>query len=317
VALRGKRILITGGGGFIGSHLVERLAPENRVTVLDNGRRDALCFVPTAAWGVRHVKGDVLNAEETRGLVSEAEIVLHLAAIAGVSSYFETPIQTMEVNIIGTANVLSAAREVGVERLVNFATSEIYGPMVFRARENDFSAQGPPGDLRWTYNVSKLAGEHLAMAYHRQCGLPVTSLRPFNVYGPRQVGEGAIQIFVRQALDGLSLTVQGDGAQIRSWCYVEDVVDATLLALERHDAVGRCFNIGNPRATITVLDLACRIIALTGSSSTIEHVPQPAQSVEIRVPAIDAARSLLGYEPKIHLDEGLRRTIEWYRRHPE
>jgi UDP-glucose 4-epimerase len=315
MALRARRILVTGGGGFIGSHLVERLAPGNRVTTLDSGRRDALKLVALdPAWGVRVVAGDVLDVTTVRSLVADADVVFHLAAVAGVSDYQKMPVETMTVNMIGTANVLAAAADAGVERVVNFATSEMYGPRAAHAREDDFLMPGPPGQLRWTYAVSKLAGEHLAIAYHRQRGLPVTSLRPFNVYGPRQVGEGAVQIFIAQAVEGRSVTVQGDGAQVRAWCYVDDMVEAALAAAAHPAAVGRCFNIGAPAAAVTTLELARKVIALTGSPSKVEHVAAPAQVVETRVPVVESAREVLGWQPRTDLDTGLRRTIEWYRR---
>jgi UDP-glucose 4-epimerase len=307
-------VLVTGGGGFIGSHLVERLAARNRVVVFDNGRRDALALATLPPESdVRVVRGDVLDVAALEAVVRAADVVFHLAAIAGVSSYGRMPVETMTVNAIGTANVLRAARDAGVGRVVNVATSEVYGRLAFRAREDGELTLPPPGRLRWTYAISKLAGEHLAMAYHQQYGLAVTSLRPFNVYGPRQVGEGAVQIFAAQALAGRPLTVQGRGDDIRAWCYVEDFVEATLLAAEHPEAPGRCFNVGTPEAAVTTLELARRIIAIAGSSSKIEHVDAPAETVGVRVPVIDAAARVLGWEPRTGLDEGLRRTVEWCR----
>src|SRR5690606_16113766 len=144
--------------------------------------------------------------------------------------------------------------------------------------------------------------------------LPTCSIRPFNIYGPRQVGEGAIHHFIRRALAGEPLVVHNEGAQIRAWCYIDDIVDAILLALDRDEAIGHAFNIGNPRSTVTIYNLAREIVRLSSSRSTIEFKPWPHADVEIRVPAVDKARELLGFQAQVDLEEGLLRTIQWYRR---
>ena len=163
----------------------------------------------------------------------------------------------MRVNLIGTYNVLEAGlAAAGLERLVEFSTSEVFGTYAFRVAETSVTTTGSVGEARWTYAVSKLAGEHMAHAYHDELGLPSVSVRPFNVYGPRQIGGGAIRAFIEAALGGRDLTIHGDGSQIRAWCYVDDLADAILLCLEHPAAVGESFNIGNPRSTVTIYDLA-------------------------------------------------------------
>jgi nucleoside-diphosphate-sugar epimerase len=144
--------------------------------------------------------------------------------------------------------------------------------------------------------------------------LRTTIVRPFNIYGPSQVGEGAVHQFVVRAIRGEPLTIHGDGDQIRSWCYIDDLVNAIMLILATEKSVGEVFNIGNPRGTITVLSLAEKIVDLAGSNSRIEHVPRTHTDVELRIPNIDKAMAVLGFHPKIDLNEGLRRTIEWYRK---
>ncbi len=153
------------------------------------------------------------------------------------------------------------------------------------------------------------------MNYWKQYQLPTVSIRPFNIYGPRQVGEGAVHHFIVRALRGEPLTVHNDGSQIRAWCYVDDIVDGIALALVRDEAVGHAFNIGNPRSTLTIYTLAKEIIRLASSASHIEHVPWNQADVELRIPNIDKAKELLHYAPKVDLEEGLLRTIYWYRRH--
>ena len=194
-----------------------------------------------------------------------------------------------------------------------FLTSEVFGRYAYHVTEFDSTTLGAVGEARWTYAVAKLATEHLAMNYHKEFGLPTCSIRPFNVFGPRQVGEGAVHHFIRRAIAGEPLTVHNDGSQIRAWCYIDDIVDAILLALENESAVGHAFNVGNPRSTVTIFNLAREIVRLAASSSEIEFVKWPHPDVEIRVPAVDKARELLGFQAKVNLEEGLLRTIKWYR----
>jgi UDP-glucose 4-epimerase len=221
----------------------------------------------------------------------------------------------MRVNVLGTANVLEAAnasRET-VERVVDFSTSEVFGQHAFNVQEAHVTSIGSVGEARWTYAVSKLAGEHLAHAYHAELGLPTVSVRPFNVYGPGQIGGGAIRAFIEAALAGRDLTIHGDGSQIRAWCYVDDMVEGTLLALEHPNAVGESFNIGNPRSAVTIYDLAQRIKRLTGCAGEIAFQPLHYTDVELRIPNVAKAQELLGFAARVELDEGLARTIAWYR----
>jgi len=312
--LQGKRIFMTGGAGFIGATLCRRLAPKNKITIYDNFHRDALRFSDLAGHpNVTVVEGDILDTKSLQKAAVGQQVIIHLAAIAGVSTVVNNPAATLKINMIGTYNVLEAIRIEDVERFVHFSTSEVYGPFVFRGAEDAMTTQGAVGEPRWVYGISKVAGEHLAYAYFKEMGLPSVSIRPFNVYGPQQVGEGAAHHFVVNALKGRPLIVHNDGAQIRSWCYIDDLIEAVLASLDKKAAVGHVFNIGNPQATCTTLSLAQQAIRLTGSKSEIifKRIQHP--DVEVRVPGIDKAKKLLGYEPKVGLDEGLRRTIAWYR----
>jgi nucleoside-diphosphate-sugar epimerase len=242
------------------------------------------------------------------------QIIVHMASIAGVDTVMKNPVLTMKVALLGTMNVLDVAHEMGgVERLVDFSTSEVFGRYAFRVTEGDATQLGAVGEARWTYAVSKLATEHLALNYHKEFGVPAVSVRPFNIYGPRQVGSGAVHHFIARALRGETLTIHNDGSQIRAWCYIDDIVDGVLATLDTEEAVGNTFNIGNPRSTVTIHQLARDIVRLTGSSSAIEHIVWDFPDVELRIPDITKARNMLGYEPKVELDEGLLKTIEWYR----
>jgi nucleoside-diphosphate-sugar epimerase len=224
------------------------------------------------------------------------------------------PVETMEVSLQGTINMLKAASELdGLERFIDFSTSEVFGSYAYRVSEGDLTSVGAVGEARWTYAVSKLATEHLAHNYHTQYGFPSVAIRPFNIFGPGQVGEGAIHHFVRRAIAGETLYVHNDGAQIRSWCYVDDIVEGVMLTLTIDAAVGHSFNIGNPRSTVTIFKLAQEIVRLAESASKIEFKNWPFADVELRIPSIDKARKILGFEPTVELEEGLLRTIAWYR----
>jgi nucleoside-diphosphate-sugar epimerase len=315
VALSGKKILMTGGAGFIGTSLARRLVAENEIVVLDNLHRDSLTGTDLVEHSnLRFVQGDVLDLPLLRELTARATHVVHLAAIAGVDKVLESPVRTMRVNLIGTSNVLEAAHEAGrIERLIDFSTSEVFGTHAYKVEETHVTSQGSVGEARWTYAVSKLAGEYLAHSYFDEFALPSTTVRPFNVYGPGQVGSGAIHHFTARALAGEELVIHGDGSQIRAWCYVDDVVDALLAMLEREQAIGQVFNVGNPRSVVTVFDLASRIRRLAESESEIVFRPLHYTDVEMRIPNVDKAQKLLEWEPRVDLDEGLARTIAWYR----
>ncbi len=310
-------MLITGGAGFIGTTLARRLVDDNQVVALDSLHRDALSGTDLAEHSNFELhQADVLDADAVRALAEGATHVVHCAAIAGVDAVLQSPTRTMRVNVIGTYNVLEAAVAAGsVERLVEFSTSEIFGTHANNVSEGTVSTIGSVGEARWTYAVSKLAGEHMAHAYHDEVGLPVVTVRPFNVFGPGQIGGGAIRAFIEGALAGSDLTIHGDGSQIRAWCYVDDMVEALLLCLERPEAVGQSFNIGNARSAVTIFDLAQRIKKLTNCAGEIVFQPLHYADVELRIPNIDKAREVLGFEAKVELDDGLARTIAWYRRH--
>jgi len=318
--IKGKKIFITGATGFIGSNLCKRLIEDNEIVAYDNGRRDALKFTGLIGHkNLKVVKGDILDEEMLRKSIEGCNIVIHLAAMAGVHSYFEQPVKTMEVNAIGTYNVLKAAQSLkGLELFINFATSEMYGVNASNVKETDETKQGPAGDFRFTYSVSKLAAEHICFAFAKQFGIPMISLRPFNIYGPGQVGEGAIQIFARKAIKDEDLIVTGDGSTTRAWCYIDDMVDAIILCIEKRDtAKGNLFNIGNPDTVVTTLELAKKIVSISSSKSKIKFEPHHGTDIKDRSPVISKAKEILGYSPKVGLDEGIKMSIEWYKNNAE
>ena len=316
MGLQDKRIVVTGGAGFIATTLARLLVDANEVIAYDNLHRDALGSTDLRDHpNFTFVQGDVLDAAHVTEVAKGATHIVHCAAIAGVDTVRESPVRTMRVNMIGTYNVLEAAVATldSLERFVDFSTSEVFGTHAVNVNEGQVSTIGSVGEARWTYAVSKLAGEHMAHAYHDELDVPTVTVRPFNVYGPGQIGGGAIRAFIEAALAGRDLTIHGDGKQVRAWCFVDDMVDAVLLCLERPEAVGQSFNIGNDRSTVTILELAERIKRLTGCPGEIVFQPLHYADVELRSPNVGKARELLGFEAQVELDDGLERTIAWYR----
>jgi nucleoside-diphosphate-sugar epimerase len=313
--LQGQRIFLTGGAGFIGTALVRRLAEQNQCVVYDLLRRNAL----GAAGLDKHanvtlVQGDVRDTSALTKAMEGATHVIHLASIAGVDTVLKDPVLTMEIALEGTMNALRAARSVGkVKRFVDFSTSEVFGTHAYRVAEGDVTTLGAVGEARWTYAVAKLATEHLAHNYAKQYGLPTVSIRPFNIYGPGQVGEGAVHAFVVRALKGEPISIHNEGDQIRSWCYIDDIVDGILLSLENDNAIGHAFNIGNPRSTVTIYQLAQLVVRLANSRSEIKFVPWNFADVELRIPDVKKAQELLNFRARVDLEDGLMRTIVWYR----
>lgn len=313
--IKGKKIFITGGAGFIGSSLAGRLIEDNEVVIYDSLARDSLSKKSFKDHpNLELIEGDVLDYQHVADAMQGMDIVVHCAAIAGVDTVLQRPVRTMRVNMVGSANVLEAASQLPkCERVVCFSTSEVFGQYAFRADETDNAVIGEVGEARWTYAVSKIAEEHLAIAYYQEKQLPTTIIRPFNVYGPGQVGEGALKIFVMRAVRGEPIEIYGDGTQIRAWCYVDDMVDGALLAMSHPNAVGESFNIGNQRAVVTIFGLANTVVRVLESDSPIVFTHKEYTDIELRIPAVKKAKSLLGFEATIDLEEGIRRTAEYYR----
>jgi UDP-glucose 4-epimerase len=308
-----KTIFITGGAGFIANTLISHYVEHNRIVVFDNFHRDTLSGSGLACHpNITVVKGDVLDLPLLTASMEGADVVVHAAGIAGIDTVIKDPVRTMQVNMIGTANALEAAMVNGVkDRFIDFSTSEVFGTMAFKSSESDQTVSGSAGEARWTYAVSKLAGEHLAHAYFNQYALPVVTVRPFNVYGPGQTGEGAIQTFIRKALKNETITINGDGSQIRAWCYVDDFVECLIRCIEDPKAVGESFNIGNSRAVITILGLAQLVCRVLKSESEIVFAPELSADIAIRIPSVKKTNSLLGFRANVDLEQGVSHTANW------
>ena len=314
------KVLITGGGGFVGSHLADAfIARGDEVFVLDNGSVAKVRHLMGRP-GFHYVRDSIFDLEILEGLIAKADLVYHLAAVVGVEYYVGDPFEVLNVNVNGTQAVLKLAFK-HQKKVVFSSTSEVYGrnPKV-PWREDDDRVLGSTRIDRWCYSTSKAVGEHFCFAYHSM-GLPVTVVRYFNVYGPRldQLDVGrVITIFLGQALRDEPLTVIGDGKQTRCFTYVDDAVRATVAAGVAPQTDGNAFNIGTD-AESTILDLAQAIIAVTGSRSTIEFVPQATvygtsyEDIGRRVPDVTKMHGVLGVRAETPMEVGLRHTVEWFR----
>lgn len=316
VEVSGKRVLITGGAGFIGTSLAERLADENEITVFDV-QVDGNAITHTdlvSRSNVRVVEGDILDQKHVSEVVQNHDIIIHAAAMLGVKNVMKHARDTLDVNYNGTKNVLAGAvSSGGVEKVVVFSTSEVFGDDSFDVKEDSPSSLSSVQGARWCYAVSKLASEFLTFAYGRETGLPAVVIRPFNIFGPRRIGDYVIRQFIMSALNDEPLVIYGKGTQIRSWCYITDLIDATVECLRRDEAAGHAFNIGNPLNTYTIIDLARKVIEATGSKSEITFRNPGFSDIDIRVPSIDKAQEILDFEPSVNMVEGLESSIEWWR----
>jgi UDP-glucose 4-epimerase len=319
------RVLITGGAGFIGSHLAEALlGAGHQVTVIDDlstGSFDNIAHLKGQA-GFRYTIDSITNEPLLAEFVDQCDVVYHLAAAVGVRLIVEAPVRTLETNVHGTEVVLKAA--VKKQRAVVVAsTSEVYGKSdAVPFREDGDIALGPTIKHRWAYACSKALDEFLALAYWKERRLPVIIVRFFNTVGPRQTGRYGMVVpnFVRQALAGEPITVFGDGTQSRCFTYVGDVVRALTAIVTHEQAYGNVYNVGNTEE-VTMLGLAERVKALTKSASPIVTIPYDQayesgfEDMPRRVPDLTKIRELIGYEPRVSLDEILQLVIEHQRTH--
>ncbi|MFZ3077333.1 MAG: UDP-glucuronic acid decarboxylase family protein [Candidatus Aenigmatarchaeota archaeon] len=308
------KVLVTGGGGFLGSHVCERLLKDgNEVFCIDNlssGNFENIRHLQGASF--HFMKDDVLELKE----FPKADFIFHMASLASPDYYQKEPVRTIEINTVGTKLLLEHAKKNGAGFFFT-STSEVYGDTQVIPTPETYWGNVNPNGIRSCYDEGKRCGEAYCKAYERLHGMDVRIVRIFNTYGPRlRAREGSsygrvIPRFIDQALAGEPLTIFGDGSQTRSFTYVDDTIEGLFRIAFDKGARNGFFNIGNENET-TIRELAEKIIGLTGSKSEIAYSPLPEDDPKRRKPDITKARSILGWEPKTGLDEGLKKTIEWY-----
>jgi UDP-glucose 4-epimerase len=315
------RTLVTGGAGYIGSHLVDRLVHLNHeVTVIDDLSTGNLANLQAAHSDIQFVEATILDADIVDTLVAAADVVFHLAAAVGVGHIIEQPLRSLVINTKGAENVITACVKHD-RKLLLASTSEIYGKTAkMPMSEDDDRVLGSTTVARWGYSTAKAIDEHLALA-HAQHGLRMSIVRYFNSYGPRLDPRGygsVVANLMRQAIDNEPLTVHGDGSQTRCFTYVDDTVEGTLRAALDLRGEGKIFNLGNDHET-SIIDLATTIIAMTGSSSAVQHVSYEQrfgkgfEDTKRRIPDVQRARAVLDFNAGVSLQDGLQRTLAWWR----
>lgn len=315
--IRDAEILITGGYGFIGSHIAEKLVqPElgNAVTLLDintgsgtTGNALGLNQVPD----ITTVEASITDAENLEDLPTRYDYIIHAAGYLGINNVAQQQALTMDTNIMGTRNILDfAARHRETPGFLYFSTSEIYGTDSAGSKEDDPVAI-PSSGSRWCYATSKIAGEYYLRAYSQTYGISGGIVRPFNVFGPHRNGSNAMTTLVSKAVIDEDLKISGDGQQVRAWCYIDDFCDGAIRILERPSDGIEAFNIGDDTHVFTMAGLADEIVRAAGSKSKIELLHDSIEDVRYRIPNIDKARLYLGYEPKTDFQIALGNVVEW------
>ena len=305
------RVFITGGAGFIGSHLADHyVAAGDQVTILDNFSTGSKTNIAQLEGRITTVDGDIRNVELVESLTKDADLVLHMAAALGVNTILESPLESMSTNITGSEVVLNAAAKFS-KRIIIASTSEIYGKNPKQPlQETDDRVVGAPQKIRWTYSDAKAIEEAMAFALHQEKKLPVTTVRLFNTVGPRQTGRYGMVVprFVHAALKNEPITIYGDGTQSRVFCHVSDAVQAIATMAATDSTIGDVFNVGGT-GEVTIKQLAEQVVALTGSTSEITYTPYsdayPAgfEDIQRRVPDISKIKSVIGWTPGKDLNQ--------------
>ena len=305
----GKKILITGGLGFIASHIARALISKgNECVLIDRTHPNCSTAMETELLSNKSgsvVQGNILDSQFINTISTDFDIIIHTAGVLGIRKVSEYPVLTADVNVFGTRNILELAlRQKKLERFLHFSTSEVYGIEAQNAKETD-PAVIPNVGSRWIYASSKSFSEHLLKAYRTEFGLPGIIVRPFNIYGPHRKGSNAMTSFIERAVTGDEITIYGTGKQIRSWCHIDDFVEGILQMLVKDGIFGEAFNLGNDLEPISILELAKKICELSSSKSKISVTNQVEDDVFNRSPNIEKAKSLLSYCPKVSLNEGI------------
>lgn len=312
-----SKILITGGLGFIGSHLINFLRETNEIYVIDKADICGSSFDLIGLsdhQNIKVIKADLYEDLSTlKDLPNDFNYIIHAAGILGIQNVIDNPYETVLSNGLGAINIAKFCRgQKKLKKFLFFSTSEIYGINANKNYENS-PAILPSEGIRWCYAVSKFYGEYVFKGAHKKFALPYSVVRPFNIYGPYRSGTNAITSFVKNSLNNKDINITGDGLQQRCWCYIDDFISGIVKILENQESIGNAFNIGNDSESISIVDLAKQIISITGSKSSINIGTEHIEDVSNRKPNIEKAKEILGYNARVNLEEGLLLTIDWHR----
>ena len=318
-----NKILITGGFGFIGSHLVKRFSKEHQIVIygIDSKERNTARYFldEINRNNVTHILGSILDTDKLNfALRDNVDCVVHCAATCGVSNYFKQPATTAITNGIGTYNVIDLCYKNNVTKTIILSSSEAYGISLLTHEVDGQIVFDTPHNLRNTYSISKLFGDQLAVAYHKQYNMNVCSIRPFGIWGPGQLGEGFLQIAIRKAIKDEDISIVGDGKQTRDWCYIDDFVNAIDICVNYNkDIAGRIINVGDPRNYNTIINTAKSIIDILGSKSKIVFVERKnVKDTPIRKSNTTTANNILQWTPRASFEKSVIETAEWYKENP-
>ena len=315
--LYNQKILILGGLGFIGAALVRHYHITNYITIVDKigYENSVLKLMSLDLTNITIYKMDITNKKDFLNVGTDYDYIINVSALLGIKKVTVESIQTILTNLKCAENSLNlASKQSNLKKYITFSTSEIYGNTSDNATEHDPAIIGCISEPRWCYAASKITADHLTSAYHREYGIPVIIIRPFNIFGEYRKGSNASKSLLTKMLNNDDVYVDGDGKQLRAWCYIDDFILGVTKAIESN-YVCEVFNIGNPHNQLTIFELAKLIKKLVKSKSKIEITNLFVPDIQLRRVSIDKARNLLGYEPKISLIEGIERMIKWNKAH--
>ena len=311
--MKNKKILIIGGAGFIGSAIIDRYYKENKIVVLDTcsyeGSSLALRNLPME--NIKFIKGDATDFDTVISLEKDFDYIIHASAILGIKKVVIESINTIMTNIKSCYNALELAnKQNNLKKFITFSTSEIYGINAPKPNEENAAVIQPANEGRWCYAASKTLSEHLAFGYHREKEIPIIIIRPFNVFGEYRKGSNAMTSFINKAIKDEEIYIDGDGKQVRAWCYIDDFINGLCLALES-DYKAEIFNLGNPNNEITIEELAKMVVKITQSNSKIIITNSTEPDVKFRSVCIDKANKMLGYNPSVTVEKGIEKVYKW------
>lgn len=305
---------MTGGAGFLGSHLVGRLLKEGfKVKVFDNSWRGSKRNLGELLNHIEFIEGDIRDFNAVRNAIKNTDVIYHLASVQGTKHFYLNPDLALEVGLIGNMNVAKAAVEAKVKRIIFTSSSEVYGiPEYIPTDESHPMIIPDIKNPRWSYAIQKIAGEGIFLNYGRKFGFTTTIVRIHNAYGPKMGWNHVIPEFIKRIVLNETFTVQGKGTETRSFCFIDDIIEGIFLSATKEEGKNEIFNIGNPKEEVSINQLVESLSKICGKNLNSVYVESPEGSTEKRKPDISKASKLIGYKPRVNLDRGLKKTFDWY-----